>query len=87
MTKAVSLLVARETQAWIEALYDTGAVTFDANGKAAINPKVRDLIAKMHDELAAGDAARKADLEKAFDAALDATSALGVNMGPGVLIV
>ena len=29
----------------------------------------------------------KADLEKAFDDAVDATSALGANMGPGTLSV
>ena len=85
MTKAVSLLVARETQAWIEALYEKGAVTFAADGKATLNAKVRDAISAMHDELAAGDAAKKAELEKMFDDALEATSALGANMGPGIL--
>ena len=85
MPKAVSILVAQETQAWVDALYEKGAVTFDADGKVTIHPKVRELIAQMHDVLAAGDAAKKAELEQAFDKAVDATSDLGTKMGPGIL--
>jgi hypothetical protein len=85
MPKAVSLLVAQETQAWVDALYENGAVSFDAGGRVTIDPTVRDLIAQMHDALAAGDAARKAELEKMFDDAVEATSDLGSNLGPGTL--
>lgn len=87
MTKAVSLLVARETQTWIEALYESGAVSFAADGKVTVDQNVRDLVSQMHDALAAGDAGRKAELERLFDAAVDTTSDLGSKMGPGTLTV
>jgi hypothetical protein len=87
MTKAISLLVARETQAWVEALYDSGVLTVDAKGGITINPKVRGLISQMHDLLAAGDANQKASLEKSFDDAVAATSALSANMGVGTLSI
>jgi len=87
MTKAVSLLVARETQAWVEALYDNGAVTFEADGAVKVNPKVRDIISQMHDVLSAGNAEKKANLEKTFDDALVATSKLGAKMGSATLSI
>ncbi|MFW5878751.1 MAG: hypothetical protein ACOCVR_02940, partial [Myxococcota bacterium] len=77
MLKVVSIAIARETQTWIEALYESGAVTFDAHGAVTVNEKVRNLITLMHEELAAGDPAKKEELEKAFDDAMESTSVLG----------
>jgi len=87
MTKAVSLLIARETQTWIESLYDCGIVTIDEKGTMSINPNVRELVSQMHYVLSAGDPNKKEALEKAFVDAISATSALSVNMGPGTLSI
>ncbi len=87
MIKAVSLLVARETQTWIEALYRAGAITFDPDGTVHLNSKVRDLITLIHDELSGGDPAKKAELEQAFNDAITATGKLGGDMGAGTLTV
>lgn len=87
MMKLVSIPIARETQRWLEHIYDAGAVTVDQDGTVTIDPKVRNLIEKMHEELAAGDPKKKDELEQAFDDALAATSELNGDLGAGVLSV
>ena len=79
----LSVPVARPTLDWLEACLKGGAVEVTGKGRAALNPKVRELVRAMHVVLAGGDVAvsvkrvgdpkKVARLEKQLDAAIAAS--------------
>jgi hypothetical protein len=76
----VMMPVAGQVVAWVDELHAAGAVD-PATG--AVSAPVRKAIAALHATLAAGDAARMARLEDAFDAFAKATAV--INSGAGLV--
>ena len=76
------------TVAWMEALYEAGAVSFGPEGHFSVNPEVRHAISAMHAILAGGVVSIKivneggnkyVELEKKFDLACEEASSAHTN--------
>ena len=85
ITPLTGINVTTGTKSWIEALYEAGALSIDADGGVAPNAEVRELVRALHAVLAGGtvdvqvrstggETFRK--LEAQFDAAVAEASAL-----------
>ncbi|MCK9460053.1 MAG: hypothetical protein M0R80_10475 [Proteobacteria bacterium] len=75
--------VTKTTLEWFEALYAAGALIYGPDGTVSLEPKVREVIAAMHQVLAGGDVrlevvrqgdATYAKLEELFDRAVSESS-------------
>jgi len=84
ITPITGISVTAGTRAWVEAMYEAGAVAIQADGGVALNPEVRELVKALHAVLAGGDAQVQIRstggetfrrLEAQFDLAMDEASA------------
>ena len=70
----VQMPVTKTTLEWFEAMYAAGALIYGQDGSIAVQPKVREAIAAMHQVLAGGDV--RFEVVRRGDATLEKLEAL-----------